>query len=117
MCVRYGLLKQFNIEKVQKRATKYILHLRFMTNVPYTSRLLQLNFPYPNHKYLDLVLLYKIINGYRYIDKRARPIVYAGCTCGITLSQTNKDVIKFSIPFTNTVETFPTSYFIRAFKT
>ena len=32
---------------------------------------------------------------------------------GITRSQTNEDVIKFSMPFANTV-TYQTSYFIRA---
>ena len=35
---------------------------------------------------------------------------------GITRSQTNKDIIKFSVPFANTV-TFQTSYFIRSCKT
>ena len=104
-----------NIEKVQRRATKYILNLGFTTNVPYTTRLLQLGLlPLSYwHEYLDLVLLYKIINGYTYIDDNARPIM-AGS--GITRSQTNKDIIKFSIPFANTV-TFQTSYFIRSCKT
>ena len=59
-----------NIEKVQRRATKYILNLGFTSNVPYTTRLLQLGLlPLSYwHEYLDLVLLYKIINGYTYID-------------------------------------------------
>ena len=62
-----------NIEKVQRRATKYILNLGFTTNVPYTTRLLQLGLlPLSYwHEYLDLVLLYKIINGYTYIDDNA----------------------------------------------
>ena len=54
-----------NIEKVQRRATKYILNLGFTTNFPYTTRLLQLgllSLSY-RHEYLDLVLLYKIIKG------------------------------------------------------
>ena len=76
-----------NIEKVQRRATKYILNLGFTTNVPYTTRLLQLGLlPLSYwHEYLDLVLLYKIINGYTYIDDNARPTM-AGS--GITRSQT-----------------------------
>ena len=104
-----------NIEKVQRRATKYILNLGFITNVPYTSRLLQLNLlPLTYwHEYLDLVLLYKIINGYTYIDDSARP---AMASFGITRSETNKNIIKFSIPLANTV-TFQTSYFIRVCKT
>ena len=89
-----------NIEKVQRRATKYILNLGFITNVPYTTRLLQLPLTYW-HEYLDLVLLYKIINGYTYINDSAQP---------------NENLYKFSIPFANTV-TFQTSYFIRACKT
>ena len=104
-----------DIEKVQRRATKYILNLGFITNVPYTTRLLQLDLlPLTFwHEYLDLVLLYKIINGYTYIDNSARPTM-AGS--GITRSESNENVIKFSIPFANTV-TFQTSYFIRACKT
>ena len=104
-----------NIQKVQRRATKYILNLGFTTNVPYTTTLLQLDLlPLSYwHEYLDLVLLYKIINGYTYINESARPTM-AGS--GITRSQTNKNIIKFSIPFANTV-TFQTSYFIRSCKT
>ena len=104
-----------DIEKVQRRATKYILNLGFITNVPYITRLLQLDLlPLTFwHEYLDLVLLYKIINGYTYIDNSARPTM-AGS--GITRSESNENVIKFSIPFANTV-TFQTSYFIRACKT
>ena len=104
-----------NIEKVQRRATKYILNLGFITNVPHTTRLLQLDLlPLTYwHEYLDLVLLYKIINGYTYIDDSARPTM-AGS--GITRSETNENVYKFSIPFASMV-TFQTSYFIRACKT
>jgi hypothetical protein len=101
-----------SIEKVQRRATKYILNLGFITNVPYTTRLLQLPLTYW-HEYLDLVLLYKIINGYTYINDSARPTL-AGS--GITRSETNENIYNFSIPFANTV-TFQNSYFIRACKT
>ena len=104
-----------NIEKVQRRATKYILNLGFITNVPYTSRLLQLNLlPLTYwHEYLDLVLLYKIISGYTYIDNNARPTM---ASFRITRSETNKNIIKFPIPFAKTVS-FQTSYFIRVCKT
>ena len=81
----------------------------------YTTRLHQLGLlPLSYwHEYLDLVLLYKKINGYTYIDDIARPTMTGS---GITRSQTNKDIIKFSVPFANTV-TFQTSYFIRSCKT
>ncbi len=78
---------------VQRRATKYILNLGFITNVPYTTRvklgLLPLTFW---HEYLDLVLLHKIINGYTYIENSALPTM-AGS--GIMRSESNGNVIKF----------------------
>ena len=52
------------------------------------------------HEYLDLVLPYKVINGYTNIDDSARPTMVGS---GITRSQMNKDVIKFLITFANTV--------------
>ena len=105
-----------NIEKVKRRATKYILNLGFTTNVhnvhnKTTSTWLT-----------SIILLAWIfrfsstlqkINGYTYIDDIARPTMTGS---GITRSQTNKDIIKFSVPFANTV-TFQTSYFIRSCKT
>jgi hypothetical protein len=59
------------------------------------------------HEYLDLVLLYKIINNYTYIDESARATM-AGS--GIIRSEANTNLIKFTIPFAKTV-TFQTSYF------
>jgi hypothetical protein len=62
--------------KNRESATKYILNLRFITNVAYTTRLLQIdlsiNVTYWN-EYLDLIPLYKIINNYTYIDDSAWP--------------------------------------------
>ena len=90
-----------DIEKVQRRATKYILNLGFVTNVSYTARLLQLDLLPVSywHEYLDLVFLYKIINDHTNIDKSVQPIM-AGS--GITRSETD-DLIKFVIPFAKTV--------------
>ena len=52
------------IEKVKRRATKFILNLGFLTDVPYSSRLKDLDLLSITywHEFLDLVLLYKIIN-------------------------------------------------------
>ncbi len=104
-----------DIEKVQRRSTKYILNLGFITNIPYTRRLIQLDLlPLTYwHEYLDLVLLYKIINNYTYIDESSLPKI---AKSGSTRSETNENLIKFVIPFAKTV-TFQTSYFIRACKT
>ena len=94
-----------NIEKVQRRATKFILNLGFMTNIPYTDRLLNLDLlPITYwHEYLDLVLLYKIINNYTCVDDSARPII------------SRSRLTRSEIPFARTV-TFQSSYFIRACK-
>ena len=57
-----------NIEKVQRRATKFILNLGFVTNIPYSTRLHNLDLlPITYwHECLDIILLYKIINNYTY---------------------------------------------------
>ncbi len=68
------------------------------------------------HEYLDLVLLYKIINNYTYIDESSVPKIAKSLKSGSTRSETNENLIKFVIPFAKTV-TFQTSYFIRACKT
>ena len=103
-----------DIEKVQRRATKYILNLGFVTNVSYTVRLLQLDLLPVSywHEYLDLVFLYKIINNHTYIDKSDLPII-AGS--GITRNKSN-NLIRFVIPYAKTV-TYQSSYFIRSCKT
>ena len=103
-----------DIEKVQRRATKYILNLGFVTSVSYTARLLQLDILPVSywHEYLDLVFLYKIINNHTYIDKSDLPII---AKSGFTRNNTN-NLIKFVIPYAKTV-TYQSSYFIRSCKT
>ena len=64
------------------------------------------------HEYLDLILLYKILNNHAFIDVSAQPTISA---TGITRSQSNDNLIKFIIPLAKTV-TFQTSYFIRSCK-
>ena len=104
-----------DVEKVQRRATKYILNLGFITDISYKTRLLQLDILPVSywHEYLDLVFLYKIINNLTYVDERALPIM-AGS--GITRSESNANQIRFVIPYAKTV-TFQTSFFIRTCKT
>ena len=104
-----------DIENVQRRATKYILNLGFTTNVSYITRLHQLELlPITYwHEYLDMVLLYKLINNYTYIDESALPII---AESGKTRRETNENVIRFVIPFAKTV-TYQSSYLIRACKT
>ena len=58
------VLKQ-QIERTQRRATKFILELPFASTTDYTARLLTLSLlPICYwHEYLDMVLFYKIVNG------------------------------------------------------
>jgi hypothetical protein len=104
-----------DVEKVQRRATKYILNLGFITVISYKTRLLQLDILPVSywHEYLDLVFLYKIINNLTYINERALPIM-AGS--GTTRSESNANPIRFVIPYAKTV-TFQTSFFTRTCKT
>ena len=82
---------------MQRRATKYILNLGFLTDVSYESRLKDLDMlPMTYwHEYLDLILLYKILNNHAFIDVSARPTISA---TGITRGQSNDNLIKFIIP-------------------
>jgi hypothetical protein len=64
-------------------------------------------------EYLDMVLLYKLINNYTYIDENAPPII---AESGKTRRETNENVIRFVMPFAKTV-TYQSSYLIRACKT
>ena len=104
-----------DIEKVQRRATKFILSLGFLTDVPYSSRLKDLDLlPITYwHEFLDLVLLHKIINNQTVIDVSARPSI---ALPGKTRSSFDDDTIKLIAPFAKTV-TFQSSIFIRACKT
>ncbi|CAB4028230.1 Hypothetical predicted protein [Paramuricea clavata] len=70
-----------NIEKMQRGAsTRFIINLGFVTNIPYPSRLHNLYLlPITYwHEYLDIFILYKIINnilttvlGWLYLDQES----------------------------------------------
>lgn len=102
------------IEKVQRRATKYILNLGYMSDIPYPTRLNKLNLlPITYwHEYLDLVMLYKIINGMASVSHGVRLVAVSSRK---TRSSSNDDCISLTVPFARTV-TFQTSYFIRTTK-
>ena len=97
---------------MQRRATKYILNLGFVTNVSYSAPLLQLDILPVSywHEYLDLVFLYKTINNHTYLDKSDLPII---AESGITRNNTN-NLIRFLIPYAKTVTW---QSFIRSCKT
>ena len=65
------------MERTQRRATKYILKLPFLTEISYTSRLITLHLlPLTYwHEYLDLVLFYKMNNGLVNVNPSLLPTV------------------------------------------
>ena len=54
-----------HLERTQRRATKYILHLPFSTTISYSTRLQTLDLlPIGYwHEFLDIVFFYKIVHG------------------------------------------------------
>ena len=66
-----------NIERIQRRATKYILGLPYRCRDTYKERLLETDLiPLTYwHEYLDMVQLFKIINNINYVDKDIVPKV------------------------------------------
>ena len=65
------------IERVQRRATKYILNLPFRCSESYKDRLVKLNLlPLTYwHEYLDLVFLFKAITGITTVNTGVLPAV------------------------------------------
>ena len=63
------------IERVQRRATKYILHLPFYSDVSYKDRLIQCNLiPLTYwHEYLDMVFFFKLINNLIHVNNTFLP--------------------------------------------
>ena len=60
------------VERVQRRATKFILNLPFYSEVPYEERLIASNLLPISfwHEYLDLVHFFKMINGLIYMQTK-----------------------------------------------
>ena len=98
------------IERVQRRASKFILNLPFLCRESYRERLIALELlPLSYwHEYLDLVLFYKAVNGLVNISEDALP--QRICTKHTTRSATNG--VKFRPRKCKTL-TFQRSFFIR----
>ena len=58
-----GLIKK--VERVQRRASKYILDLPFLTSFSYQERLIKADLlPISYwHEYLDIIFFFKVVNG------------------------------------------------------
>ena len=66
-----------SLERVQRRATKYILMLPFQTEWSYQDRLIQCNILSISywHEMMNLVFLYKATNGFIDIDRNILPTI------------------------------------------
>jgi hypothetical protein len=87
------LLKQ--VERTQRRATKFILELPFSSTVDYTTRLQALSLlPICYwHEYLDMVLFYKITHGLVHINASLFPTIHTSRQTRSSTSTSTKYVI------------------------
>jgi hypothetical protein len=63
-------------ERLQRRATKYVLDIPFRCETTYNQRLSRLGLiplSYIWHEFLDMVVLYKLIHGLMRIDEHFLP--------------------------------------------
>ena len=102
-----------HLERIQKRATKYILNLLFSTSVEYTTRLKTLNLLLICYWYefLDMMLFYKITHHLVDIDPSLRPIVR--CSSRPTRSSADSRT-KFVVPRCRTITFQKTFMMIRS---
>ena len=100
------------MERVQRRATKFILGLPFMCVETYQERLIRADLlPLSYwHEYLDLTFLYKAVNGLVYVscDVLPQPLIPSR----VTRSTSNSGTLLFR-PRKCKSQTFQRSYFIR----
>jgi hypothetical protein len=98
------------LERIQRRATRYILSIPYSSNVDYTLRLKKLNLiPITYwHELQDMIFFFKIIHGLVIIDHTVIPM--ARNTRSTRSSASN--VIKFVVPKCKTT-TYQRSYFVR----
>ena len=100
------------IENVQRRATRYILSLPFMSGISYKERLIKtglLPLSYW-HEYLDIVYLYKML-----VSSQDRNIQIK-TTCRVTRENSGTAQITLHIPRANTL-TFQNSFYCRSSRT
>ena len=102
-----------SLERVQRRATKYILMLPFQTEWSYQDRLIQCNLLPINywHEMTDLVFLYKATNGFIGIDRRILPTIRRSAR--VTRSCHTSNATTYSTKKCRAL-TYQRSFFIRA---
>ena len=99
------------LERVQRRATKYILDLPFICDQTYGDRLMNLNLlPISYwHEFLDMTFFFKVVTGTFRVSPSVIPQVLVTRT---TRSNSNRNVTHFISRKCNTV-TFQRSFFNR----
>jgi hypothetical protein len=105
-----------DIEKVQRRGTKHILNVGFITAFLRRQDSFSLKyylFHIGTSTWIWCSSTRSLTILHTYIDERALPIM---AWSGITRSESNANLIRFVIPYAKTV-TFQTSFFIRTCKT
>ena len=100
------------LERIQRRATKFILALPFRTEESYKSRLVTLKLlPLCYwHEYLDILFLFKCAHGL--IKSDILPEQIDSLTTTFNLRSTNNSIITYNIPKVRTL-CHQNSYFVR----
>ena len=98
------------LERIQRRATKFILGLPFKTDTPYETRLASLTMlPLCNwHEYLDILFLFKCAHGLIKTDIVPEQVANQA----INLRSTNNTLVTYKIPKVRTL-CHQNSYMIR----
>ena len=102
------------LERVQRRATKYILDLPFICDQTYRDRITKLNLlPISYwHEFLDMIFFFKVVTGIVKVSPSVLPQVLVTRT---TRSNSNRNVTHFISKKCNTV-TFQRSFFNRTIR-
>ena len=100
-----------HVERIQRRATKYILNLPFSSNIDYTTRLKTLKLlPICYwHELLDMILFFKITRDLVAIDPALRPVVRSSRPTRSSVDNRTK----FVVPRCKTT-TFQRSFMVRS---
>ena len=100
------------MERIQRRASKFILNLPFLCNESYQDRLISINLlPISYwHEYLDITFFFKAINGLYSVSSDVLPVPVVPLR--LTRSTSNPNVTVFRPRKCRTL-TFQRSYFVR----
>ena len=101
------------MEKVQRRASKFTLKLNYLSEISYKERLLSLQILPVSYwlELLDLLFLFKVIHGLVTLPSGACPAFYVAVRCTCSTSNSGRKLVVKKCRTTN-----QNSYFIRVAK-